>query len=109
MRSVRAGVENLSVGWARAGHPTRGECPSQGEKKKVYERLLMEMLLQAMECGCEELHLGRTAVEIKSSFGALPQPSYFHLLIRHRLLRKLVERGSANYNQDSYIYRHPFK
>lgn len=81
----------------------------EGARKKVYERLLLEMLSLGIEKQARNLHLGRTAVEIKSSFGAKPQPSYFHVLIRHRFLEKLVESLKQRYVSPPYIYRNPFK
>lgn len=48
----------------------------------IYQNILYDDVAEAFERGCQELFMGRTALEIKSSIGAVPRP--VRCFMRHR-------------------------
>lgn len=78
---------------------------------QLYLNMLLEMIRIAIESGCKSIHFARTAMEIKSSVGAVGHPMYNY--VRHRrtwlnqliipLLRRLTPQ------QEVWTPRHPFK
>jgi hypothetical protein len=75
----------------------------------VYFRLLQALVEDAIQMGCREISLGRTALEPKARLEAKPVP--FHVWIRHRvpvmniLVRSLMQTISHEEAPD----RSPFK
>ncbi|MFT5779624.1 MAG: hypothetical protein ACI837_002583 [Crocinitomicaceae bacterium] len=78
-------------------------------KLSVYQRILYDYVEQALNVNSKELHLGRTAEQIKSSIGALPMN--MKLYARHRkgvtnlLLKPIIQSISPS----EFELRPPFK
>lgn len=75
----------------------------------VYLRLLQAVIADAIEFGCRELSLGRTALEPKARLGAKPQP--MRVLVRHRIpmLNVIVRALLRTITHDEPPERNPFK
>jgi hypothetical protein len=75
----------------------------------LYFRLLHASVANAVELGCRQLSLGRTALEPKARLGATQAP--MSLLVRHRVgpLRPIVSRILETIPHDDAPERHPFR
>ncbi len=75
----------------------------------IYLNMLYQMVKQAIEAGSSELDFARTASEIKSSVGAMPQELYFFIKHRNPISNKLVKRVFKFLEPEKeMIYRNPF-
>lgn len=76
---------------------------------KLYQRMLYDFIADGLALGLTEIRFGRTATEIKSTVGAMPQPlenvvEWFCPGVSHvarRMMRKV--------QMPEYTLRHPFK
>src|SRR5690606_34212670 len=75
----------------------------------VYENILYDYIAQGIEHGVECVHLGRTALEIKSTLGA--RPEHLPILVRHRsaVFNVLLGRALRLVRPPAWIQRRPFK
>ncbi len=76
---------------------------------RLYENMLYDHVERAIDGGYARLDLGRTAMEMKSNLGAVPER--LHLYARHAnpLLDLLVERGLETLEVEDWTARAPFK
>lgn len=76
---------------------------------KIYQRMLYDQVKLGLSQKVETLSLGRTAMEIKSCVGALPQagPCYLHL--RPKWMNRLAKPIMSNLKIESWTPRNPFK
>ena len=87
-----------------------GYNPSTNKENLLYLNMLFDMVAQGIELGVQRICMSRTAVEIKSSVGAIPLPMHCYLKHRNNTLNRLVP-GFINYfyRNEEYTERNPFK
>jgi hypothetical protein len=78
-------------------------------KYAIYQRMLCDFIKVTIRMNCIELRLGRTAEEIKSSFGA--EPVQMKLLIKHRnsVTNKLIKPFVKSIEPTRFKFKKPFK
>ncbi len=74
----------------------------------LYQNMLYDFVEMGIERGCEQVHLGRTALEIKSTVGAVARP--LPILVRHRnpLVNKAVAVALRFVDDVTWTPRNPF-
>lgn len=84
---------------------------SQNAKQwHIYQRMMIDLIDQAIAAGATKVNLGRTATEIKSTLGAVPEENYFVLLSRNPFIRFAAKTyKKLFFKPGSYIIRKPFK
>jgi hypothetical protein len=75
----------------------------------LYLRLLHALVHQAIEWGCRQLSLGRTALDPKARLGARPQPLYVWARHRHPTVNFFVRKLMHAIPHDEPPDRNPFK
>jgi len=75
----------------------------------LYQNMLYDYLKQAMEANIKTIHFGRTALEIKSTIGAIPE--HMTLLVKspNSVFNRLIPRIFSNLKQSEWVQRKPFK
>ena len=75
----------------------------------IYLRLLQAVIADAVDFGCSQLSLGRTALEPKARLGA--KPTAMRVLVRHRIpMLNVIVRGLLRtISHDEPPERNPFK
>jgi hypothetical protein len=89
----------------RAMHFASNEDAPDG----FYTRAMMKVVEHGILGGFAEINLGRTATEIKSTYGAEPRENYFSFYSSARTTRLLLAAIAKRYRPKSYIIRSPFK
>jgi hypothetical protein len=75
----------------------------------LYSMLMFEVIHRGIEGGFTEINLGRTATEIKSTYGARPIENYFSFYTNKPVLRMILRVAYKRYRPKSYTLRSPFK
>ena len=76
----------------------------------LYHNMLYDLLSAAIQAGCAKVDYGRTALEIKSSLGAVPVEYACLVKSRNGLLNKLIPVFTpAVYTAASWQQRNPFR
>lgn len=75
----------------------------------LYQRMLCDLVQCAIEGGVKELRYGRTAEEIKSSFGAEPVPMKLFVKHRNSITNKLIKPLVSHITPGKFDIRRPFK
>lgn len=75
----------------------------------LYFRLLYAVVEDAIALGCDEVSLGRTALEPKARLGAKPEPMAVYLRHRVPLLNAIVKAAVRGVHHDEAPERSPFK
>ncbi len=79
-------------------------------KYQLYLNILLWLLEKAIACGCQELNLSRTALEIKSSIGALPQDYVVYTQAQNNLLNNAMKKVVPIFiPENKWTPRSPFK
>ena len=78
-------VEAFFVGFDRSLH----------RELAMYQRMLIEFISWGIERGAKEVVMGRTALDIKSSVGALPQRAYCSVWFRNPAVHAMARRFAA--------------
>jgi predicted N-acyltransferase len=75
----------------------------------IYQRMLCDFIQYTIDCGLQELRLGRTAEEIKSTLGA--EPIHMKLYVKHKnhITNKLVKPIVGLIKPSKFGTRKPFK
>ena len=74
-----------------------------------YSYTMFYAIRLGIEGGFENVSLGRTATEIKSTYGAEPEANYFSFYSENWFFRGLLKLAQNRYEPKSYILRRPFK
>lgn len=82
---------------------------SEGAPKEVYSGLMYEVIRRGIDQNCKEINLGRTATEIKSTYGAVARENYFSFHTKKRSLQVALRLAGRFYSPKSYTMRAPFK
>lgn len=79
-------------------------------KYQIYLNILLDIARRGIECGAEEIVYARTALEIKSSVGAVAHEMYCYMRHRNSLSNRLVK-SVVEYLRptEEWIPRRPFK
>jgi len=79
------------------------------ERYAVYQRMLVDHLVCAIQWKAERINFGRTAEQAKSNLGAVPEDMYF--LVRHRnpVTNKLIGPLLRSVAPAAFELRDPFK
>ena len=75
----------------------------------VYHRMLFDFIKEGIEKKCHEVSFARTATEIKSSVGAVPEEISCYIRATGRVKKKLLRSYLARLEMPQYTLRHPFK
>lgn len=75
----------------------------------VYQRVLLDVLEQALVRGLSRVQLGRTAEQAKSALGALPVELLFLVKHRDRMANRLVGPFLRSVRPSAYEQRWPFR
>ncbi len=79
------------------------------EHLELYQNLLYQFIAFAITNKVKTLHFGRTAAEIKSTVGAVPQDLCIWIYPRGRISRWVIQNIIAQFKPKAVIYRSPFK
>ena len=79
-------------------------------KYQIYFNILLKLIEQGIEEGVPYLNLSRTAIEIKSSVGAVPHGMLVHLKYRRPLINKRFPPYFKKFvPENKWVVRSPFK
>jgi cytochrome c2 len=79
------------------------------ELMPLYHRMLFEFVRDALEHRCYKIHFGRTATEIKTTIGAVPEPMHAFLKMESGFINCQLPRLLRNFGATPYVQRHPFR
>lgn len=82
---------------------------SLNRSHKIYQRILYDIVYQAIESKAGFISYGRTALEIKSTVGAEPQEMNLYLKLSNNLFNRLITPIMKKVEMDHWEQRHPFK
>ena len=86
-----------------------GFDPELRKTHAVYQRMLVEFICLGIERRSKRVNMGRTALEIKSSVGALPRRLMCEVRFRNPLFHAVVNRYTQGYNPVAPKLRQPWK
>ena len=75
----------------------------------IYSVAMFHVIEYGIEHGFKQIHLGRTATEIKSTYGARATENHFAFYTRNPLLKLAVYIAKQTYRPKEYKLRSPFK
>ena len=75
----------------------------------IYQRMLVEFICLGVSRKSDRVNMGRTALEIKSSVGALPRRLQCDVRFRNRLFHRMVHAYTRGYNPSQLSLRQPWK
>lgn len=76
---------------------------------RLYERILLENIKEAIINRKDELVFGRTAAEFKSNVGATPSQSHIYIYLKNPILRYVLKPILTQIKPKKWIQRKPFK
>jgi hypothetical protein len=79
------------------------------KKYYLYQNILYDYVEQAVKLGLSKLDLGRTAMEIKSTIGAIPEEHQVLVKMRNPILNGISCMLMENSSPKPWVQRHPFK
>jgi len=82
---------------------------SRNEELGLYQRMLVELLNDAIRLGKKKLIMGRTAEQAKSTLGAYPVEMKLYTKHRNALANKLIAPVIASVKPSEFESRNPFK
>jgi len=82
---------------------------SDSSPNDFYSYAMFYVIRLGIEGGHQKVSLGRTATEIKSSYGAEPEENYFSFYSENWFFRGLLKLAQKRYQPKSYTLRRPFK
>jgi len=86
-----------------------GFDPELRKTHAIYQRMLVEFICLGVERGSKRVNMGRTALEIKSSVGALPRRLMCEVRFRNPFFHAVVDRYTRGYNPVAPKLRQPWK
>jgi len=73
-----------------------------------YSHAMFTLIGHGITTGVKKVHLGRTATEIKSTYGAVPEENYFSFYSSSRFFQFLMRLADKYYRPKAYTLRSPF-
>ncbi|MEC8458620.1 MAG: hypothetical protein VXY91_04350 [Bacteroidota bacterium] len=93
--------------------PTTLQAMHFGAVEHAAEGLYSALMFEVIQCGIkmrvQEVNLGRTATEIKSTYGAIPRDNYFSFHTKNPIIKFVLNMAQKRYKPKEYILRSPFK
>jgi hypothetical protein len=87
-----------------------GYEPAENAECQLYLNMLYDLVREAIDIRATKVDLSRTAVEIKSTVGAVPHEMYLYLRHTNPLLNKAVETVLSFVKPtEEYVIRSPFR
>ncbi len=87
-----------------------GYDQSQNKTYQLYMNMLLDSLKQGIEQQVKRVVYARTAMEIKSSIGAVPEDLYCYIRANNKFMNSLMPPILEYFRpEDDWIQRHPFK
>lgn len=86
-----------------------GYDENQNHQCKMYMRMLYDMIKTGIEENFSRISFGRTAMEIKTTVGAVPNPANLYLKLTNPVFNFLGGPVIRNIRQEVFVPRHPFK
>jgi len=86
-----------------------GFDPELIKSHAIYQRMLVEFICLGVQRQCTRVNMGRTALEIKSSVGALPRRLQCEVRFRNPLFHAVVNWYTRGYNPVVPKLRQPWK
>ena len=86
-----------------------GFDPELRKTHAIYQRMLVEFICLGIERRSKRVNMGRTALEIKSSVGALPRRLMCEVRFRNPLFHAVVNRYTQGYKPVTPKLRQPWK
>jgi predicted N-acyltransferase len=83
--------------------------PDLNRTYKLYQRMLYDIVETGISLGVREISFGRTAMEIKSTIGALGFEMYSYLKLSNPFFNRLIGPIMRNLKIQDWTPRHPFK
>ena len=77
--------------------------------QEFYSFTMFHMIRLGIEGGFNKVSLGRTATEIKSTYGAVPEENYFSFYSENWFFKRLLRLAQKRYQPKHYVLRSPFK
>lgn len=71
--------------------------------------MLLDMVKKGIELKIKEIHLGRTATEIKSTIGAVPKNMHIHLHHQRNYFHDRMKKMETTFGTPEVVIRNPFK
>lgn len=75
----------------------------------IYQNILYDFVHEAIKSNATELVFGRTAMEIKSTVGAVAYPLFSYLRLSNSLLNKVVKPFIPSSENKNWIARNPYR
>lgn len=82
---------------------------AEGAPNGIYSLLMFEVIHRGIQGGIKEINLGRTATEIKSTYGAEARENYFSFHTTKPVLKLLFKVAQKKYRPKGYTLRSAFK
>jgi len=81
---------------------------SDDAPEDFYSHAMFTLIGHGITTGVQKVHLGRTATEIKSTYGAVPEENYFSFYSSSRFFQFLMRLADRYYLPKAYTLRNPF-
>ena len=81
---------------------------SDDAPEDFYSHAMFTLIGHGITTGVQKVHLGRTATEIKSTYGAVPEENYFSFYSSSRFFQFLMRLADRYYRPKAYTLRSPF-
>ena len=75
----------------------------------MYSFAMFSVIQRGIEAGVSKINLGRTATEIKSTYGAVPEHNYFSFYTESVLFKSALAVAARRYTPKDFELRSPFK
>lgn len=82
---------------------------SRNSDPALYSTAMFHAIAQGIAGKFNQVHLGRTATEIKSTYGAMATDNYFSFYTQRWWWRLLLKRAERTYRPGSYVLRDALK
>lgn len=76
---------------------------------KIYNRMLLDFVRLAIENNKKQIHFGRTATEIKTTIGAVPNPLHAYIKMNNGLVNASLPYFLKRIKPPEYTARNPFR
>jgi len=76
---------------------------------KVYQRILYDIVRKGIAYKAHQISFARTAMEIKTTIGAVAHDMYCYIKVNNRILNRIVRPVIQNIKMEPWTPRHPFK
>ncbi len=75
----------------------------------LYQNILYSLMKDAIQCKSPQLNFGRTAMEMKSTVGAVPEDYVAYIKLNNKVLNHLLRPFLPSQPPDKWVQRDPFR